>query len=306
MSSPLESRVSGWRRLFVGIPYLWMLAFFLLPFAIVLKISLAEAVIAVPPYTPLVEWVQGKLDIGATLENYAFLFTDRLYVLAYLNSLWIAAVSTLICLLIGYPVAFAITRCSPAARSVLLMLVIIPSWTSFLIRVYAWIGILGNTGYLNNLLVALGIVDEPLQMLRTNFAVYVGIVYTYLPFMILPLYANLAKLDYSLVEAALNLGAPPHRCFWSIMLPLTRNGIIAGSLLVFIPVTGEFVIPELLGGADTLMIGKVLWQEFFNNRDWPIASALAVLLLLVLIVPLAVYYRFQLPGQAGAAAGGRA
>ncbi len=303
MSATRKPRVSGWRRLIVGVPYLWMLAFFLLPFAIVLKISLAEALIAVPPYTSLFEWVQGKLEIGATLENYAFLFKDRLYALAYLNSLWIAALSTLICLLIGYPVAFAITRSSPAARSVLLMLVIIPSWTSFLIRVYAWIGILGNTGYLNNLLMSLGIVDEPLQMLRTNFAVYVGIVYTYLPFMILPLYANLAKLDYSLVEAALDLGAPPHRCFWSIMLPLTRNGIIAGSLLVFIPVTGEFVIPELLGGADTLMIGKVLWGEFFNNRDWPIASALAVLLLLVLIVPLGIYYRSQLPGQAGSAAG---
>lgn len=295
-------RLSGLGRpLVIAVPYLWLLLFFLLPFAIVVKISLSEALIAVPPYTQILAWLDGKLRVGATLENYLFLLTDRLYVVAYLNSLKIALVSTLLCLLIGYPMAWAIARSRPGLRSVLLMLIVVPSWTSFLIRVYAWMGILSNTGYVNHMLLALGITDAPVQMLRTDFAVYVGIVYTYLPFMVLPLYSNLVKLDYRMVEAAFDLGATPLRALLTVILPLSRVGIIAGCMLVFIPATGEFVIPELLGGADTLMIGKVLWQEFFNNRDWPIASAVAILLLLILMVPIWIYYRYQFPGSGAVA-----
>ena len=289
------------RPLTIAVPYLWLFLFFLLPFAIVVKISLSEALVSVPPYTQILAWLDGKLRFGATLENYLFLLTDRLYVVAYLNSLKIALVCTLLCLLIGYPMAWAIARSRPGLRSILLMLIVVPSWTSFLIRVYAWMGILSNTGYVNHLLLAWGITDAPIQMLRTDFAVYVGIVYTYLPFMVLPLYANLVKLDYRMVEAAFDLGATPVRCFLTVILPLSRIGIIAGCMLVFIPATGEFVIPELLGGADTLMIGKVLWQEFFNNRDWPIASAVAIVLLLILMVPIWIYYRYQFPGSAAVA-----
>jgi putrescine transport system permease protein len=285
------------------VPYLWLAVFFLLPFLIVLKISLAEAIIAMPPYSAVVEWTGERLRLAVTLENYAFLLSDRLYGIAYLNSLRVAAVATLWALAIGYPMAYAIARAPAELRSVLLMLVVVPSWTSFLIRVYAWIGLLAGNGHINNLLTGLGLVAEPLQLLRTDFAVYVGIVYTYLPFMVLPLYTSIARLDWSLAEAALDLGATPWQCFRRVILPLTRGGILAGCLLVFIPATGEFVIPELLGGADTLMIGKVLWQEFFNNRDWPIASAVAVVLLTLLLVPIALFYRYQLPGSSSAAAG---
>lgn len=293
---------SAWsRRLLIGLPYLWLLLFFLLPFAIVVKISLAEALIAVPPYTQWLAWVDGQLQFSASLDNYRFLFTDQLYALAYLNSLKIALVSTLICLLIGYPMAWAIARADASSRNLLLLLIVIPSWTSFLIRVYAWMGILSNTGYVNNLLLWLGLVNEPVQLLRTDFAVYLGIVYVYLPFMVLPLYTNLVKLDWRLVEAASDLGATPWQSFRQIVLPLSRGGVIAGCMLVFIPATGEFVIPELLGGADTLMIGKVLWQEFFNNRDWPIASAVAILLLVILLLPIFLYYRHQSPGSGAVA-----
>ncbi len=287
----------------LGVPYLWLAVFFLLPFLIVLKISLAEAIIAMPPYSAVLEWAGDQLRFAATLENYAFLLSDRLYGIAYLNSLRVAAVATLCALAIGYPMAYAIARAPVELRSVLLMLVVVPSWTSFLIRVYAWIGLLAGNGHINNLLTGLGLVAEPLQLLRTDFAVYVGIVYTYLPFMVLPLYTSIARLDWSLAEAALDLGATPWQCFRRVILPLTRGGILAGCLLVFIPATGEFVIPELLGGADTLMIGKVLWQEFFNNRDWPIASAVAIVLLTLLLVPIALFYRYQLPGSSSAAAG---
>jgi putrescine transport system permease protein len=303
VSDEPQNLLTPGRRLILAVPYLWLVVFFLLPFVIVVKISLAEALIAIPPYSEILAWVDGRLRISATLDNFSFLLTDRLYGAAYLNSIRIALVATLIALLIGYPMAWAIARSEPRLRSILLMLVVVPSWTSFLIRVYAWLGLLGNNGYINNVLLALGITDHPVQMLRTDFAVYVGIVYTYLPFMVLPLYTSIVKLDYSLVEAALNLGATPARCFRQVILPLTRGGIVAGSLLMFIPATGEFVIPELLGGADTLMIGKVLWQEFFNNRDWPIASAVAILLLGVLLVPIIFYYRYQLPGSSSAAAG---
>ena len=259
--------------------------------------------IARPPYSAVLEFVDGSLRVAGTLDNYAFLLTDQLYGLAYLNSLRMALVATLCALLIGYPTAWAIARAPADRRSLLLLLVVIPSWTSFLIRVYAWIGILAGNGYVNNLLLATGLAGEPLQLLRTDFAVYVGIVYTYLPFMVLPIYTSLVKLDWALVESALDLGATPARCFRRVVLPLTRGGILAGCMLVFIPATGEFVIPELLGGADTLMIGKVLWQEFFNNRDWPIASAVAILLLLLLLAPIALFYRYQLPGTGSAAAG---
>jgi putrescine transport system permease protein len=303
-------RAQGWgRRLVIGLPFIWLLLFFLLPFAIVVKISLAEALIAVPPYTELIARIDGQLRLTATLDNFAFLFTDRLYALAYLNSVKIALVSTLLCLLIGYPMAWAIARAEPATRNLLLLLIVIPSWTSFLIRVYAWMGILSNTGFVNNVLRALGLVDEPIQLLRTEFAVYLGIVYAYLPFMVLPLYTALVRLDWRLIEAAADLGATPARRFFQVVLPLTRGGIVAGSMLVFIPATGEFVIPELLGGADTLMIGKVLWQEFFNNRDWPIASSVAILLLAILLIPIYVYYRHQSAGSGAvavtAAGGGR-
>jgi putrescine transport system permease protein len=291
------SAVTRANRWAIGIPYLWLALFFLVPFAIVVRISLAEARIAIPPYTDLLQWVDGRLRLTPTLDNFAFIFTDRLYALAYLNSVWIALVSTFVCLLISYPMAWVLARSRPAVRNILLLLIVVPSWTSFLIRVYAWIGILSGNGYLNNALLALGLIDEPLTLLHTNFAVYLGIVYSYLPFMVLPLYTSLVKLDYSLVEAALDLGASPARCFWSVVLPLSRAGIIAGCLLVFIPATGEFVIPELLGGADTLMIGKVLWQEFFNNRDWPIASAVAILLVLLLLAPILVFYHYQFPAE---------
>ena len=289
------------RRLLAAVPFVWLVLFFLAPFAIVLKISLADALIAVPPYTELLTRTAEGLGIQATVDNYRFLFTDELYALAFLNSLRIAAISTLLCLLIGYPLAWGVARAAPRARNVLLLLIVLPSWTSFLIRVYAWMGILGTNGYLNQLLLGLGLIDAPVAMLRTDLAVYIGIVYTYLPFMVLPLYANLVKLDYRLVEAAADLGARPWECFWRVTLPLSRAGILAGCLLVFIPATGEFVIPELLGGADTLMIGKVLWQEFFNNRDWPLASAVAVLLLALLLAPIFIYYRSHTPASGAVA-----
>lgn len=289
------------RRLIGAIPFLWLALFFLLPFAIVLKISLADALIAVPPYTELVVRTAEGIDFRATLDNFQYLFQDELYALAFLNSLKIAAVSTLLCLLIGYPLAWGVARADARTRNLLLLLIVLPSWTSFLIRVYAWMGLLGANGYLNQALLATGFIDAPLTMLRTDFAVYIGIVYTYLPFMVLPLYANLVQLDQRLLEAAADLGARPWQSFWHVTLPLSRGGILAGCLLVFIPATGEFVIPELLGGADTLMIGKVLWQEFFNNRDWPLASAVAIFLLALLLLPIAIYYRAQAPGTGAVA-----
>jgi putrescine transport system permease protein len=278
----------------IGIPYAWLLAFFLIPFVIVLKISFAEAEIAQPPYSPLFEWVEQQyLEIKLNLGNYRYLIEDALYWKAYLNSVKIAAISTLVCLLIGYPMAYGIARARPDRRTLLLLLVILPFWTSFLIRVYAWIGILKNNGLINNALIWLGVIDEPIVMLQTDFAVYLGIVYSYLPFMILPLYANLEKLDGTLLEAASDLGARPWRTFLSVTLPLSAPGILAGSLLVFIPAVGEFVIPALLGGPDTLMIGRVLWDEFFSNRDWPVASAVAIALLLLLVVPIVIFQHVQ-------------
>ena len=279
----------------VAIPYLWLLLFFLVPFLIVLKISFAELQIAQPPFTPLFNFVdETYLQITLAVSNYAYLLLDDLYIVAYLNSVKIAFFSTIFCLLLGYPIAYYIARSHSAKRSLLLMLIILPFWTSFLLRVYAWIGILKTEGFLNNFLLSIGIINEPIVMLHTDFSVYVGIVYSYLPFMILPLYANLEKLDNSLLEAAADLGARPWRTFLAVTLPLSLPGIVAGSMLVFIPAVGEFVIPALLGGADTLMIGRVLWDEFFSNRDWPVASAVAIALLLFLVIPIMFFQRYQL------------
>ena len=289
----IRKRLPGPRWLVIAVPYLWMLLFFAVPFAIALKISFASAVIAMPPYTDLVNWSGDKLELSINTANYLFLVRDSLYVKAYLSSLEIAVVATFLCLLIGYPIAYGISRMNPATRNVALMLVILPSWTSFLIRIYAWVGILKNNGLLNNALIGMGLIDEPLAILHTPVAVYIGIVYAYLPFMVLPLYANLVKHDHRLIEAATDLGAPPWKAFLSVTLPLSKAGIIAGSMLVLIPVVGEFVIPEMLGGPDTLMIGRVLWQEFFNNRDWPVASAVAIVMLVLLIVPITIFHRYQ-------------
>ena len=282
------------RTFVIAAPWLWLLLFFLVPFVIVLKISVSELRLGMPPYEPIVTYVAGKaLEFKLNLANYVFLFEDPLYRNAYLNSLKTSAISTLLCLLIGYPMAYGIARSSPAWRNLLLMLVMLPFWTSFLLRVYAWIGILQSNGVLNNLLLALGIIDEPLVILQTDVAVYIGIVYSYLPFMVLPLYANLEKLDNTLLEAAADLGCRPTRAFFTITLPLSKEGIVAGSMLVFIPAVGEFVIPALLGGPDSLMIGRVLWEEFFNNRDWPVASAVAIAMLLLLVVPIMIFQRSQ-------------
>jgi putrescine transport system permease protein len=289
----LRKRLPGPRWLVIAIPYLWMLLFFAIPFAIALKISFASAAIAMPPYTDLFTWAGDKLQVSLNAGNYLYLVRDSLYVNAYLSSLKIAAISTFLCLLVGYPIAYAIARMSPANRNIALMLVILPSWTSFLIRIYAWVGILKNNGLLNNFLMDLGLIDQPLQILHTPVAVYIGIVYAYLPFMVLPLYANLVKHDHRLIEAANDLGARPWKAFLTVTLPLSKAGIIAGAMLVLIPVVGEFVIPEMLGGADTLMIGRVLWQEFFNNRDWPVASAVAIVMLVLLIVPITIFHRYQ-------------
>ena len=274
------------RKLVIALPYIWLILLFLLPFLIVFKISLAEMARAIPPYTELMEWADGQLSITLNLGNFLQLTDDPLYFDAYLQSLQVAAISTICCLLIGYPLAWAVAHSKPSTRNILLLLVILPSWTSFLIRVYAWMGILKNNGVLNNFLLWLGIIDQPLTILHTNFAVYIGIVYAYVPFMVLPIYT-------ALVEAALDLGARPLKTFFTVIVPQTKGGIIAGSMLVFIPAVGEFVIPELLGGPDSIMIGRVLWQEFFNNRDWPVASAVAIIMLLLLIMPIMWFHKHQ-------------
>ena len=284
---------AGKHWLVTGFPYLWLLLFFVVPFLIVLKISFSEAAIAMPPFTDVVSYAEQKLTINLNLGNYAYLFEDRLYIDAYLGSLKYAAISTLLCLLLGYPIAYTIARLSPSVRNVFLMLVILPSWTSLLIRVYAWVGILKDNGFINNFLMWLGVIDQPLQMMYTPISVYIGIVYAYLPFMVLPLYSNLVKHDFRLLEAASDLGAKPWKVFLTVTLPLSRAGIIAGAMLVFIPTVGEFVIPELLGGPSVLMIGKVLWQEFFNNRDWPVASAVATVMLVILTVPIILFHHYQ-------------
>jgi len=289
-----EAHWLGWgKRLVTAAPYLWLLLFFLAPFVIVLKISFAEALIAQPPFTALAEYVDDVLTINLNLFNYIDLYQYDLYLTGYISSLKIAAISTAICALVGYPIAYAIARLPEHSRGLALMLVILPSWTSFLIRIYAWIGLLKDNGLINHVLLATGLIDQPLVMLHTPFAVYLGIVYAYLPFMILPIYTNLVKHDLRLLEAAADLGASPAAGFFKITLPLSLGGVVAGAMLVFIPAVGEFVIPELLGGPDTLMIGKLLWSEFFNARNWPGASAVAVVMLVLLIVPITIFQRYQ-------------
>jgi putrescine transport system permease protein len=293
-SQGLRSRGYSGRTLVTAVPYVWLLLFFLVPFLIVLKISVSEIRLAMPPYAPLVTWLADHVvGLRINFENYAYLVKDSLYWKSFLNSISTAGISTFVCLLIGYPMAYGIARSTPAWRNILLLLVMLPFWTSFLLRVYAWIGILKNNGVINNLLMSLGLIDEPIVMLQTNFAMYVGIVYSYLPFMVLPLYTAIEKLDPSLLEAAADLGCRPMKAFYRITVPLTKSGIVAGCMLVFIPAVGEFVIPALLGGPDALMIGRVLWEEFFNNRDWPVASAVAIAMLFVLVIPIMIYQRYQ-------------
>jgi putrescine transport system permease protein len=281
------------RKLVIGIPFLWLFLFFMLPFFLVMKISFSEAAVSIPPYSEIYNFVDQKLQVLLNLGNYSLLAADDLYISAYLGSLKIALLSTLMCLLIGFPMAYGISKTRKEMQNVLLLLIMMPTWTAILIRVYAWMGILSNNGLLNAFLMWSGLTSSPIEILNTNTAVYIGVVYAYLPFMVLPLYANLVKHDQSLLEAASDLGSSNFNSFWKITVPLAKNGIIAGSMLVFIPVVGEFVIPELLGGPETLMIGRVLWQEFFNNRDWPVASALAVVMLAILIIPILLFNRSQ-------------
>ncbi|WP_375229525.1 ABC transporter permease subunit [Roseobacter sp. S98] len=281
------------RLILIAVPYAWLLALFLVPFLIVFKISLSDVELAIPPYTPTLSDGFVPFFKALDFENFAFLASDDLYWKAYLSSLQIAVISTVLTLLVGYPMAYGMARAPEEWRPTLMMLVILPFWTSFLIRVYAWMGILSQEGFLNQFLLWTGLIGEPLTILNTTTAVYIGIVYTYLPFMILPIFAALDRLDGSLIEAAEDLGCSRLQAFWLVTIPLSRNGIVAGSFLVFIPALGEFVIPSLLGGSGTLMIGKVLWEEFFNNRDWPVASAVAVILLLILIIPIVLFQRNQ-------------
>ena len=292
--------LSWWRKALphprwgvIAVPYAWMLLFFAIPFLIVLKISFSTQAVSIPPYTPVLEIVDEAVTLKLNLSHYLELVSNDKYIQAYLSSLKIAAISTLLCLLIGYPMAYVIARLPASTRNTALMLVVLPSWISFLIRVYAWIGILQTNGLLNKTLLGLGLVDEPLRIMNTPLAAYIGIVYAYLPFMILPLYANLVKLDLRLLEAAYDLGARPWKAFLTITLPLSKAGIIAGCMLVMIPAVGEFVIPELLGGPGTLMIGRLLWSEFFNAGNWPMASAVAITMLLLLLAPILVFHRFQ-------------
>ena len=283
-----------WRLLVISLPYWWLAVFFLAPFAIVFKISFADPVIAQPPFSKFFDFSPGADNwLLATLDNYRFITEDNLYWISYFKSLKIAAISTVLCLLLGYPMAYGIAKSQPRTRNILLMLVILPFWTSFLLRVYAWIVMLGKTGAINSLLLKVGLISTPIEMLYTDGAVYLGIVYTYIPFMILPLYSVLEKMDTNLQDAAADLGARRWQVFFNITLPLSMPGVIAGSMLVFIPAVGEFVIPSLLGGIDSLMIGRTLYDEFFINRDWPLASAVATVLLFIIVLPIMLLQRSQ-------------
>ncbi len=281
------------RSFIITVPYTWLFLFFTIPFIIVLKISFAYSEIAIPPFSELVSYIDDAITIKLNLNNYLYLLEDSIYIDSYLNSLKVAFISTIFCFLIGYPMAYAMTKTAKQTQILLLMLVLMPSWISFLIRIYSWMGILQKHGLLNQILLKIGIISHPLTILNTDIAVYIGIVYAYLPFMILPIYTNLIRLDSRYIEAAQDLGASPFQILINIVLPLSRSGIIAGSMLVFIPVVGEAVIPQLLGATDTLMIGNILWQEFFNNRDWPVASALAIIMLLVLLLPIIIFNHYQ-------------
>jgi putrescine transport system permease protein len=281
------------RLVLIGLPFVWLALFFLLPLVIVVKISLAQSVVGIPPYTPLFGHQSGGIRMYASLANFVLIASDPLYLRAYLGSFVNALLATVLCLVLGYPIAYAIAQARGASRQLLLFLVMLPFWTSFLIRVYSWIAILQPNGFLNEFLMAVGLISAPLPLLNNRFSVELGLVYSYLPFMILPIYGSLSALDKNLIEAAADLGARPRAAFLSVTLPLTLPGIAAGSLLVLIPAIGEFVIPDLLGGPNTLMIGKVLWDEFFTNSDWPLASAVAVCLLVLLVGPIALFQRQQ-------------
>lgn len=270
-------------------PYAWLVLFLLVPFVLVFKISLADLRFGIPPYTSLTSIKGQAIELTVHLRGYALLFSDSLYISTYISSLKMAAVTTFWCILIGYPMAYYIARSPDSIRNVLLLAVILPFWTSLLLRVYAWVGILRSDGLLNGVLMGMGVIDTPLEIYRTDWAVYIGLVYAYLPFFILPAYANLVKLDTRLLDAAYDLGARPWRAFVAITLPLSMPGIIAGAMLVFIPAVGEYVIPELLGGADTLMMGRIMWNEFFTNADWPMASAVTVIMVLLLLIPMIVF-----------------
>lgn len=295
----LRDRLSGalGRKAVIGVPLAFLLVFFLLPFLVVLKISVSEMDNVV--FKDLISWADGMLQLRLKYGNYEFIALDDLYFKTYLSSLQFAGITTLICLLIAYPFAYFMARSPADKRPALLMLVMLPFWTSFLLRVYAWKMLLADNGVFNNAALWLGVVAEPVKMMNTPFSLVLGMVYTYVPFMILPLYANLAKMDLRLLEAAQDLGATPWQAFWRITVPLSKSGIIAGSMLVFIPCVGEFVIPELLGGPQTLMIGRVLWDEFFSNNDWPMAASVAVVMILLIIVPLALFNKYQAESTEG-------
>lgn len=289
----LYDKVTGsWgRSAVIGVPMVFLLAVFLLPFMVVFKISVSE--METVTFSEVLTWAEGVILLKVNLGNYISLVQDSLYLQTYLSSLEFAAITTAICLLIAYPFAYFMARSPADKRPALLMLVMLPFWTSFLLRVYAWKMLLADSGVFNNMALALGLISEPIKMMNTPFSLVLGMVYTYVPFMILPLYANLVKMDLRLLEAALDLGATPWQAFWRITVPLSKSGIIAGSMLVFIPCVGEFVIPELLGGPQTLMIGRVLWDEFFSNNDWPMAATVAVVMVLLIIVPLALFNKHQ-------------
>ena len=280
------------RRLVISVPLVWVLVFFIFPCLILIKISFSESVISAPPYTSIVDWATGYiLQIRLNLGNYVTLFTDDMYVYGFVTSILIAGASTLCCLVIGFPMAYAIARSSEKFRHVLLMLVVLPFWTSFLIRVYAWIMLLSPCGFINNMLMKFHLIDAPLQLMNNSYAACIGIIYAYLPFMILPLYSAIEKIDYSLIEAAYDLGSSPIKSFFSIIVPLSAPGIYAGSALVFVPAIGEFVIPELLGGAQTLTIGRLVWNEFFGNMSWPTAASLSIVLLIFVVFPMVISQR---------------
>jgi putrescine transport system permease protein len=296
----LTLRWASGRNFVIGVPFLWLAMAFLVPFLIVLRLSFAEVDGAGNPFGSLASFVDGVVVVKVKLSNYFFIAEDDLYVLTYLSSLKYAAITTALCLFIGYPFAYFMARSKPTVRPVLMMLVMLPFWTSFLLRIYAWKGILANHGIVNELLLSLGLIAQPLHMMNTPFSLLIGMVYAYLPFMILPLYANLVKMDVRFLEAAADLGATPMQTFWRITVPLSKSGIIAGAMLVFIPAVGEYVIPELLGGPETLMIGKVLWDEFFTNNDWPMASSVTVVVILLILVPMAIFNKYQADQEARA------
>ncbi|MFK0274266.1 ABC transporter permease subunit [Ensifer sp. NPDC090286] len=296
--SASPAKANWGKRLLIAIPYAWLLVLFLAPFALVAGISLSTVRLGMPPFEPLTAWDGSILNLRLNFENFLYVLTDDTYLLAYLTSLKIAAISTAAMLFIAYPLAYGIASCSPSSRSLLVFLVIVPFWSSMLIRVYSWMSILRNDGLLNALLLKIGLISEPLRILNTETAIYIGIVYTYLPFMVLPIYSTLSSADRTLIEAARDLGCSRISAFWRVTFPLSLPGVLAGCALVFIPVVGEFVIPDLLGGADTQMIGRAIWLEFFNNRDWPMAAAVTIVLLALLVVPI-VYFQSRQSREQG-------